>query len=345
MHILEFKETLSTLLVSALFIVLAARLTLAQISALGFNSLAFVLTLVILARPLAVLLSTVGSGLKWNERGFLAWMAPRGIVAASVASVFALRLRQAGYSGAEQLVPATFATIVGTVLLYGLSASWVGRRLGMSGNISGFLIVGANPVAQAVGESLLREGHPVLLVDSNPAPVRVSRMSGLPVLYASILSQFVVDRLDLSGIGHLLALTANEELNSLATLRFARHFGRDHVYQLAPDTGGEGRKEKVAAELHGRVLFAAGLTYEDLAARFEQGGTIKRTPLTETFTFTDFQALYGENALPLFIIDGLGRIQPVSTDLATPPAPGQIVISLVGAGEMAAAAAPNADSH
>ncbi len=345
MHILEFKETLSTLLVSALFIVLAARLTTSQISALGVYSVVFVLILVVFARPVAVLLSTVGSGLSWNERGFLAWMAPRGIVAASVASVFALRLRQAGYSGAEHLVPATFAAIVGTVLIYGLSASWVGRRLGMSGGNHGFLIVGANPLAQAIGESLLREGHPVLLVDSNPAPVRASRMSGLPVLYASILSQFVVDRLDLSGIGHLLALTANEELNSLATLRFARHFGRDHVYQLAPDTGDEGRKEKVAAELHGRVLFASGLTYEHLAQRLEQGSTIKRTPLTESFTFADFQNLYGESAVPLFVIDGTGKIQPVSTDLSLPPVPGQVVISLVGAGEMAATTPQNADSH
>ncbi|HEX8199719.1 MAG TPA: cation:proton antiporter, partial [Isosphaeraceae bacterium] len=164
--IAEFKESLTILLVSALFIVLASRLTIGQIASVGPRSVLFTLVLMLVARPAAVAVSTIGSGLSWGERAFLAAMAPRGIVAASVAAVFALRLRASGVEGADRLVPATFAVIVGTVGVYGLAATRVARRLGLSPSHPGFLIAGANPVARAIGEALRAEGLPLLLVDT-----------------------------------------------------------------------------------------------------------------------------------------------------------------------------------
>lgn len=128
-HIIEFKENLRVLLISFLFILLAASLDMDSFSLIGWNSLWFLAALMLLARPLAVFLSTLKSDLSWRERLFLAWLAPRGIVAAAVASVFAFRLLEAGHPQAELLVPVTFIVIAGTVAIYGLSVSPLARRL------------------------------------------------------------------------------------------------------------------------------------------------------------------------------------------------------------------------
>jgi hypothetical protein len=328
-HVVEFKENLTVLLVSSLFIILASRLSVEQVRAAGLRGLVFTLVMVLVARPLSVLVSTIRSDLTWRERAFLSWMAPRGIVAAAVASVFALRLRNAGYAGADLLVPVTFTTIIGTVGIYGLTAGWLARRLGLSLPNTGFLIAGANPLARAIGSALSREGQGLLLVDSNNDMVRKARLAGLPVVYASVLSRYVQERIDLSGIGRLLALTPNEEANSLAAVQFTRVFGRDQIYQLANDAQEDGRKQKVDPQLSGRILFGPSMTYPRLESLVEAGATVKRTPITDEFTYGQFCELYGESAVPLFLVDESGEILPITGDAAPDPKPGQTLISLI----------------
>lgn len=166
-HIVEFKESLQVLLIGGLFIVLTARLELADIAAIGPESLLFLGVMILLVRPTAVFLATLGAGLHWRERAFLAWMAPRGIVAASVASLFAIRLAEVGVPEAERLAPLTFLVIVGTVALYSLTVRPVAQWLGLaSPDPTGALIVGAHPLAQAVGLALQGRGLRVLLVDT-----------------------------------------------------------------------------------------------------------------------------------------------------------------------------------
>ena len=131
-HVVTFNEELGILILSALFILLAARLNLADLLAVGWRGLVFLALLVLVARPLAVLLSTIRSELPNKERLFLAWLAPRGIVAVSVASLFAFDLAEAGYAEAEALVPVTFLVVIGTVALYGLTAGPLAQRLGLS---------------------------------------------------------------------------------------------------------------------------------------------------------------------------------------------------------------------
>ena len=162
-RISEFKESLTILLISALFILLSARVRVEDLTALGWRGLVFALVMLLVVRPLAVWAATIGSQLTRAERLFLAWFAPRGIVAASVASVFALRL---GDSGAV-LVPATFLVIVATVAVYGLTAGPLARRLGLTpGDPQGLLIAGANGFARALASVLQREGFRVVLVDT-----------------------------------------------------------------------------------------------------------------------------------------------------------------------------------
>ena len=145
-HLLHFKEQLSVLLISVLFIVLSSRLGCEHFKDLNLGSVIFVLALFLVVRPASVFLSTLGSRLNWRERLFLAWMAPRGIVAASVASVFALELASVDRSPARGLVPITFLVIVSTVAVYGLTAGWLAIRLGLiHPNPQGVLLVGATP--------------------------------------------------------------------------------------------------------------------------------------------------------------------------------------------------------
>ncbi|MEA3169321.1 MAG: hypothetical protein QOI97_2269, partial [Pseudomonas sp.] len=180
-HILHFKENLSVLLISGLFILLAARLDLNALIALGPFVLILLLIIQFIARPLNVALSTFGSGLNWRERALLSWIAPRGIVAAAVSAIFAIRLDEAGHEGALLLVPLTFAVIIGTVVLQSATARPLARLLKVAEPApSGFLIVGANGPARILGKALQQLGSRVLLTDSSWENIRASRMEGLP---------------------------------------------------------------------------------------------------------------------------------------------------------------------
>lgn len=328
-HIAEFKESLTLLLISALFVILGARLNLEQLGSYNWRTLAFVLVLIVLVRPVAVFACTIGTTLTWKERAFLAALAPRGIVAAAVSSVFALRLRDLNFPQADALVPLTFAVIIGTVSIYGLSAAWTARRLGISRpGALGFLFVGANPVARGLALAIQKESYEVLLVDTNSFNIQSARLAGLPVAYGSILSNVVQEELELSSIGRLLAMTPNEEVNSLAVVHFGRQFGRDSVYQLATAPA-SGRKEKVSKELHGHLLFGPAITYDLLLDRIERGAVFKRTNLTAQFTYAQFRALHGEDAIPMLLITDTGEASLFSVDSTPTPKPGQAIVSLI----------------
>ncbi|UCG86557.1 MAG: sodium:proton antiporter, partial [Gemmatimonadota bacterium] len=231
-HIVEFKENLRVLLISILFIVLAARIPVSALLETSVSGLLFLGGLIVLVRPAAVALATLRTRLNWRERCFLGFMAPRGIVAAAVSSIFALELVQSGHQSAEQLIPITFLVIVGTVLVYGVAAAPVARWLRVaSPDPQGLLIVGADPWIRSVAELLQREGVEVLLVDSNWAHVAAARQSGLRAQYGNVLDEQAMDALDLDGIGGLLAVTSNDEVNALAALHFGEVFGRARVYQ------------------------------------------------------------------------------------------------------------------
>lgn len=331
-HIIQFKENLGILLLSSLFIILAARLRPETLSYLGWHSVFFLVTMVLVVRPVSVWLSTLGSGLSWQERVFVAWMAPRGIVAAAVTSVFSLELaEQAGYTQAELMVPEMFLIIVGTVIIYGLSAAPLGRWLQVAQpNPQGVLIVGAHPWARAIGTILQAEGYQTLLVDTNRENINAARLEGIPTFYANILSEQVLDDLELGGLGRLVALTPNDEVNSLAALHFAEVFDKTEVYQLAPKKGSSRRDEEtVPPPLRGHLLFAPEVTYEKFTRLFEEAGyKIKKTNLTKQFDYKAFQTLYGQQAIPLFLIGKNGDLKIFTPDYKLNPQPGDALISL-----------------
>lgn len=334
-HIEEFKENLQVLLVGTLFILLSARLDPAVILGLGWKSLLFLAVLIVIARPLAVLLSTWGSDMSRSQRLFLTWMAPRGIVAASVASIFAFELVESGHAGAEELVPLTFLVIMGTVAFYGLTAGPVARRLGMAEeDPQGVVIVGAHELARAIAVVLREHGFEAKLLDTNRYNVRQARLRGLDAHHGNAYSEEVLQELDLWGIGRLLAMTSNNEVNSLAALHFPEVFSRAEVYQLpVPENGGETEKREIEPPQHltGRYLFGSKTTYKYLMDRFNDGAEVKATKLTPQFTYEDLVAHYEGEIVPLFAVKPKKKLRIYAADSRPSPKAGDIIISLAPA--------------
>jgi len=331
-HIMEFKETLRVLFISSLFIILSSRLTFSDLDFLmSVESALFLLVLFLIARPLSVFISTRGSGLRLKEKLFLSWMAPRGIVAAAVASVFGLKLTEGGFAGAEHLVSITFLVITATVLVYGLTAPPLARVLGVAKpDPQGVLFVGAHDWARAMAKFLHDDGFKVSLVDSSWENVSAAHKDGLQAHYKNIVLDDVAEHLDCDGIGKLLALTSNDEVNSLAALSFVESFGRSQVYQLPRQSGRHSaHEESAASELTGRFLFSPEATYEYITFQFGTGAVIKKTQITAEFDYEAFRSHYGAKAVPLFLIKENGELLAFANDNPPAPQPGHHLVALV----------------
>jgi NhaP-type Na+/H+ or K+/H+ antiporter len=206
-EILSFKESLSVLIISVLFIVLGARVDPMDIVATGWNGV-IVLLVVLLARPVVVWAAAIGGNYNWRQKALLSWVAPRGIVAAAVSSLFALRLDDLGYPGGSELVAYTFLVIIATVVLQSLTAGRATRVLGLAeAEPNGVLIVGANGVARAIGQALVRQGFRVKLSDTSYEEIRSARMAGLETYYGDPISAHADQYLELVGIGRLFAMS------------------------------------------------------------------------------------------------------------------------------------------
>ena len=330
-HILHFKENLSVLLISGLFILLAARLDLNAMIGLGPLVLILLLVIQFIARPLNVLLSTAGSSLGWRERALLAWIAPRGIVAAAVSAIFAIRLHEAGHQGALLLVPLTFAVIIGTVVLQSATARPLARLLKVAEPApSGFLIIGANGPARTLGKALQQLGSRVLLTDSSWENISAARMEGLSTYFGNPASQHADAHLDLVGLGHLLALSPSGEMNTLALMRFRHELGHKRMFGLA--SGQESRrtdKHRTSLEHRGNQLGSEALTYAKLASQLSQGAELYSTTLTDGFSWDDYRALHGERATLLFVRDDSGWVHVVTPESTIKPAAGWTLLALI----------------
>lgn len=330
--ILAFKENLQVLLIGTLFILLGARLKLEEIMAIGVDELLFLAVLIVVVRPAAALVSLLGTELTWRERLMAAWIAPRGIVAATVAAIFALQLREAGYASGPRFTSIMFLTIFGTIAVYGLSARPVARLLGvMQRDPQGALFVGAHAVAQTLAQALKDEGFETLLVDTNRGHIAAARMAGLRALQANALSDAIAED-EMEGIGMLLAVTPNNSVNALIAVRFGEIFGKENVFQLAPPSEDEGGAP-LPVHLRGRFLFAKGQTYDFLAERVALGAYVKKTRLSDQFSFEDFQKTRPAGTTPLFLITAARELRPFALDATLRPAPGDTIVSLTALGE------------
>lgn len=326
--ILDFKEHLSTLLISLLFIILAARLEWPS-AQLAYAGGALLLVAVVLARPISVLFSTLGSSLSWRERSLIAWIAPRGIVAAAVSALFALKLEDAGVPGAEQIVPLTFMLIIGTVVLQSATSRRLAVALGVSEPDSrGVLIVGATRVGRALAKLLQQHKFEVLVADDDWMAIRNARMDGLRTYFGNPVSEHADVHLDLTGIGTLLATSTRREINTLACVRFEPEFGKERIFRLRILAPGEAPKQAISGALRGRPLFGEEITQRVVEERLDAGSLIKSTKLSESFSWKDYRDKHGEAALLLFAIDDKGNLRPSHEAREWQPKPGWTVITL-----------------
>lgn len=329
--ILDFKESLSVILISTLFIVLAARIDVYQLISIGVPSLLLLAVVMFIARPLAVFASTIGSELNVREKILIAWIGPRGIVCAAVAALFAIRLEEAGFEEARLLVPLAFLIIIGTVLVQSVTAKHLATLLGVREPPPvGLLIIGAGNVARTIGKALQAMDFKVVLTDSNWENTRVARMEGLDTYYGNPISEHADRNLELVGIGRMLAMSGRVNLDILAGLRFRGDFGSNNIFEVATTRDQViTDKHKISTRHRGKQLFGEEITHGTLATWIRNGAEIRNTQLSEEFDFSHYQAQYGDDCIPLFAIDARGRLQPFTVEDSISPEAGWTVMSLV----------------
>lgn len=327
-HVLEFNETLRIVFISGLFVLLGARIEADTLREFEWRNVAFLVALVVIVRPLSIWLSTMRSGLSRNERVFLALTAPRGIVAASIASVFSLQLADLGVENSQILVSATFTIIAGTVLLSGFGSRPLAVRLGLVEPGRDIIIVlGANPVARAVATALEAQGAPVRLVDLDRREIAAARMTGLLAHRGSVFADETWEQAGLHNAACFIALTSNDELNTIAARHAAAALGRKQVFQIPPGRPEHRTWWDLPTGTFARPLFTRDLTYTELARRLDNNSKVTATRLTERFSLDDHSRTHPD-ALVLFTVNTKGGIEIASDDKRRVPRPGDTIVAL-----------------
>lgn len=328
-HIVEFKENIRVVLIACLFILLTARVPVSSLWELGWPVIGFVAVILLVARPLAILASTAGSRLDWKERCFLMCLAPRGIVAASVASVFAFSLTDVGHVDAAAFTPTAFAVIIGTVVFYSVLAPLAARRMGISeADPQGFLIIGAEPWCCQLAQILQSRGIRVLMVDTNRDKLTPARMNGIETWHGNALSEEALETLDLGGIGHCVSATPNAEVNLLAARHFSGVFGRKNVFRVAPEDEAHKGEGAAAGATTGRILFADDMTGSYIAARLQSGDTLRVTTITAEYTLKELQEQQRGTARILLVIGTNNRVRVSTSDAPQSPEPSDTVLTI-----------------
>ncbi len=332
-HVREFKEHLQVLFVGGLFVVLAGRVTPEQLWAVAPQALLFLLLLVLVVRPVSIWAGLWGTQVTRAEKTLLACMAPRGIIAAAVTSIFALEFSHAaerladratkvgGAEGAElrrqatelaglaveaeQMVPLVFIVIVCTVTIYGFGVGRLAERLSLaSTSPQGILFAGTSRWVVDAARLLEETGVPTLIVAREYRTLARARMAGLTTETANILSEYAVKDMNLAGIGSLVACTPDDETNATATREFTHVLGRAHVFQLRrrdQPKRPENQRRDTAGHLTGRAAFRPPLSFEELELRVDSGMTMKKTRLSSEFTLAQFVEKYDGEAVIMFV--------------------------------------------
>ncbi len=329
--ILEFKETLSVLLISALFILLATRIELASIVDLGGGVIVLLAVILFVSRPLSVWASSFSSGLRWQEVALLSWIAPRGIVAAAVSALFALQMESQGYSEAAILVPLVFLVIVVTVVLQSLTSATMAKLLGeRSPPPIGILIFGGNDFARMLAKEMMVHKVPVRVADTNWSSISSARMEGIATYFGNPMSHHASNTLDLEQFGRVLVISPYKQINPMVTYHFQGYLGKECVFALSNNEQEQRASHQVSEDYAKRLnLFGEGITYARLASMVAKGAVIKTTRLSESFSDDDYQQKYGDRAVRLFAIGKDGRLNLYTTKSQFAPKSDWQIVSLV----------------
>ncbi|CAA0118944.1 Na(+)/H(+) antiporter NhaH [BD1-7 clade bacterium] len=328
-EIISFKEHLSLLLISGVFILLAARLEPAQLIGLGIPAIGLIMTIQFVVRPIMVFTTTWGTDLTPQEKIMLSWIYPRGIVAAAVAAIFSLNLEHKNLDGTEILVPLTFAVIIGTVVFQSLTAKPIAKLLGVRQKApTGILFIGANQVARTIAQALNKDGFHVILADSNWEHVKRARMEGLQTFYGNPTSEYAELHLDTSNIGYVIAASPLKDLNTLACSKFRAELGDKRVFSFNSITEARSSAKHIASSSHrGRVLVDDKFTFSMANIEIKRGATLSTTTLSDTFSFADLIDNQ-TGKIPIYAADEKGKLRFFTAGESLQPAPGWKITSL-----------------
>jgi len=318
--ILEFKEHLTVVFVSTLFIVLAARLDFQGFAALGLSAVLLLAVMQFLARPLKVLVSFLGSGFSWQEQAMVSWIGPRGIVAAAVSAVFALRLEELGIDGADKLVPLAFSIIIGTVVFQSLTARPMANLLNVAlPPTHGVMIIGANAFSIAVAKALNKADVETIICDSSWDNISAARIDGLMTYYGNPSSEHAAMHLNLTPYGYMLGLSNHFEFNATQASNFTEEFGARNVFTLpANERADRFHKHVVSERFSGRLLFDKDLSYRQIRGKLRKGAGVKVTELSDDYGYENWLA-DNNNAHPLLALQPNGDL--VFSTINTPLIP------------------------
>lgn len=279
-----FKENIAVLLVSGVFIILTANLTMGDIRALDWSVFWLIIAMLFVVRPLSVLISTIGSGLPFKERLLVGWIAPRGIVAVAVSSFFGAALLAEGYPDAGKLIPLAFAMVFATVTMHGFTIGPLAKALGLaSRERPGVLIVGASPWSVALAAKLKELEIPVMVADASYRRLKPARLADVPTYYGEILSEVTEHHLDLNRFGYLLAVSGNEAHNALVATDLAPELGRAAIFQVNTHSKDDEDRRALSYTLKGKTLFHSGPQLDTLLGRHYDGWVYQRTRLSEEY--------------------------------------------------------------
>ena len=324
-----FKENIAVLLVSGIFILLASSLKWEDLGYLttSLRPLLFLLALLFLVRPVTVLISLLGTNVPWNERLFIAWIAPRGIVLVAICGLFALRLEDLGIVGGQLLIGLSFAVVVATVIAHGFTIGIVAKLLGVKGTSRpGLLIVGSTPWTIALAKEMQALKTPVMIVDQSWQRLSAARREGLPFYHGEILNEATEHNLDLAPFQVLVAATDNEAYNALVCNEFAHEIGRDSVYQLGENVL-EDNRHALPEGIRGRALFEAGYGVSDVNDKQKQGWVFKKTKLSDEFDYEDARERLPDSATMLLLVRHDGTLRFFTHAARPEPRAGDIIIT------------------
>ncbi|AOW16566.1 cell shape-determining protein [Polaribacter vadi] len=299
-ELLYFKESLSVLLISILFILLAANINISELMLLyTWKTAALFAIIVFVIRPLAVFGSTVNSKLQFNEKLFISWVGPRGIVAAGIASLFGSKLLKQGVDGAEYITPLVFMIVLGTVLLNATTARLFAKMVGVFLKSSNaILFIGASKPSRLIASYLRDKGKRVVLIDSNKTFIEKAIEDDLEAINVNIYDDDLTDNIELNDVGYLIALTGNDAVNKYALSNFAEAFGEHGAFRLASSL------EVINATSEERQgFFTPKDDYINLSEAFRENPTIKEVSISSEEEYEKiFEILANEEkSIPLFI--------------------------------------------
>lgn len=325
-EIYRFKEHATTLLLSGVFILLAASVNFGMMGLLSWRAVLFVVVVIFVVRPLTVLASLARTSIPLNERLLVAFTGPRGVVLLAISGLFAERLVAEGVTDGAVIQPLAFVLVLSTVILHGFTLKPIARRLRLSsGEVPGLIIVGGSSFTTGLAKALQKAEIKVLITDPNLDMLRSARGEGIPVYYGDILSEAAEHGVGFISYSTIIAASDNDAYNTLVTTDLAPEFGRDSIWQISRNKEDRAR-HALPSQLGGQAI-NGGRTLAQYLDLMAEGWIFRTTRLTKEYTLDDWYTAR-EGAIPLAVVSD-GQVRFVGRDEKLQGKPDMRIISLI----------------